>query len=291
MIVVSRSVWTEPRAWKTRARRGPHVSPRMVTPTAKRGRACVAPGASTVRARSGRVRGAPEPHAAPSSQRSKSEHGLPHGILGYGAQTAPSQASPARRSHARPLHGSPSFAVSSHLLADQDFEAQLAGSVQAYRVPSASWAGPYSTNRCAPENASFDRGFEPSRGGDPWGAFGGDRGGRPSRQDGPTTKPSAIATSVKHTEHLHRLVVLAKVDEIRKSLEHDAPKATVRNRERARRRERAKAESTSSTNSRPRPTRRVSYHRNASSMSASASRRTTRITSNRGCGPSPRTSC
>ena len=62
----------------------------------------------------------------------------------------------------------------------------------------------------------------------------------PSRQDGPTSKPSAIATSVEHTEHLQRLVVLAKIDEIRKSLEHDAPKAAVRDRERARRLERAR---------------------------------------------------
>ena len=84
------------------------------------------------------------------------------------------------------------------------------------------------------------RGFEPSRGGDPSDAVGDDRRGRPSGQDGPTTKPSAIATSVKHTEDLHRFVVLAEVDEIRKSLEHDAPKATVRDRERTWRRERAR---------------------------------------------------
>ena len=135
------------------------------------------------------------------------------------------------------------------------------------------------------------RGFEPSRGGDPSDAVGDDRRGRPSGQDGPTTKPSAIATSVKHTEDLHRFVVLAEVDEIRKSLEHDAPKATVRDRERTWRRERARGVDFVDELWCPRPTRRASYHRNASSMSASASRRTTRITSNRGCGPSPRTSC
>ncbi len=60
-----------------------------------------------------------------------------------------------------------------------------------------------------------------------------------SRQDGPTSKPAAIAPSVEHTEHLHRLVVLAEVDDIRKSFEHDAPKTAVRDRERARRLERA----------------------------------------------------